>query len=561
MSEQEKRPKSAKYNQKEDGLENNFIEEEKERYKLLNKKHQEHRKEIKNNIQPLTQKDFINSGVFHKVYRVGEKTVVFEDIDKNKQEMTYLNIFNNAFIPSLLEVCGEKTIPVGVMADGKQYTKFAASDLFNYYELILNSDAEDEKKQEYEEDFIMVLFGLAGIMSTVPGRILELEDREQINKYFQLAVESYDRIEITKQKYAIDFASRLLFKALLFQMFDRKVDNILLLKERNENGLPIIVESDFDDFKYISSIFFKIKTDDKEFKQMLYDIINDVVYLYKCHKNNYVGGKYSVFFSDLERRCCEIAEQYTMTKEKMAKLIEGTTMKAKYLGLKEDEIITNIKSKMQDWKDMLNNKDTKDIVEQFDFIKKAREDTRKTFQEIEKETGGMNDFIERIVKGTKVFQDIAIKENNYKDTNDFIQTNDAKREKIETELKQKIIQKKENIEQLKSFINNGTEIKQDNITADSIINYLKQEQDKSRSFWWVFGQRNKRFNALCNSLEQLGVQQPERLFTNKDKEQEDETTINKLFEKDDKQPDNKMPQRNIQTIFNRLEQVSCGSCS
>ena len=145
-------------------------------------------------------------------------------------------------------------------------------------------------------------------------------------------------------------------------------------------------------------------------------------------------------------------------------------------------------------------------------------------------------------------------------------------------LSEKSKQQQEQAQHINKFVKDNREITIEDITADNLISYFKQEKDRSRSFFWIFGQRNKRFNALCETLEKLwkehgnnDIRIDENFLRNEDNMERDENLIRSLFP-DDQQQGNNVNQAVIhnrnnlqntrtiqQQITNRLNQVGCCS--
>ena len=179
-----------------------------------------------------------------------------------------------------------------------------------------------------------------------------------------------------------------------------------------------------------------------------------------------------------------------------------------------------------------------------------------------------------------MFHDVTYDKPHFKDDNDILNKDHKKKHEdiaskafdmIEAERKQKasfIIR----------FVADGSEIKTGDITAENLISYFKQEKDRSRRFFWVFGQRNKRFNALCEALESRFPQQngkkikiDNNFLRNEDHMEQDEKLIRDLFP--EQQQGNKanrvvinngndlLNTKTIQSqIVNSLNQVGCCSC-
>ena len=136
--------------------------------------------------------------------------------------------------------------------------------------------------------------------------------------------------------------------------------------------------------------------------------------------------------------------------------------------------------------------------------------------------------------------------------------NNVNRAELENKIEKALMAKPEARKQkLISFITNGEKLEKEHITANSLIAYFKQEPKRSRSFWWIFNQRNKRFDALCRGLEKAGIDRPENLFTNHEKEKDNEDKIRALFQTTTRQINNNNAGKNLDKIYNFVNQVSC----
>ena len=177
--------------------------------------------------------------------------------------------------------------------------------------------------------------------------------------------------------------------------------------------------------------------------------------------------------------------------------------------------------------------------------------------------------LDKVKEGKFTFKD---NEGNEKTHNTLIYSKSLK-------LSKKLKQQKDQAQHINKFVKDNREITAGDITADNLISYFKQEKDRSRSFFWVFGQRNKRFNALCEILEKLwkengnnDIRIDENFLRNEDNMERDENLIKSLFPDDQQQGNNanqEMIYNNIpqlttkqvkQRIVDRLNQVGCCSC-
>ena len=140
------------------------------------------------------------------------------------------------------------------------------------------------------------------------------------------------------------------------------------------------------------------------------------------------------------------------------------------------------------------------------------------------------------------------------------------------------LKQQQQAQHINKFVKDNREIGEGDITADNLISYFKQEKDRSRRFFWVFGQRNKRFNALCETLEKLwkkngnnNIRINENFLRNEDHMERDEKLIRDLFPEQQQgnkanravinNGNNLLNTQTIQTqIVNSLNQVGCCSC-
>ena len=146
------------------------------------------------------------------------------------------------------------------------------------------------------------------------------------------------------------------------------------------------------------------------------------------------------------------------------------------------------------------------------------------------------------------------------------------------ELREKLKQQQQQAQHINKFVKDNMEIDHTDITADNLISYFKLEKDRSRTFFWIFGQRNKRFNALCRELEKRlnengnnNIRIDEHFLRDKDNMERDENLIRSLFPAEQQQQGNNQrreitndrPRHNTQDLKDQiarsLNQVGCCS--
>ena len=174
------------------------------------------------------------------------------------------------------------------------------------------------------------------------------------------------------------------------------------------NHLP--GEIDFDDNPsgddFASAIFFQLissnDTKKEDIKQRwnykLQVLINDYINLVKNTPS-------------IEKSFTEMIKNYTMTTEKIEEVIKKTALKAKYMGLNEQEVIDGINAKIKLWKEMLRDQDNGAIVNQISGIKEAREKTLTALSQINKEN------VENIVEYVMCIHDFTYNNPKSKDDN------------------------------------------------------------------------------------------------------------------------------------------------
>ena len=138
--------------------------------------------------------------------------------------------------------------------------------------------------------------------------------------------------------------ARHLCKVFLFQMVDRKPENLLVKKD--ETGKNLFVEADFDDIKEITCLFANID-------QAANNSLNNFYWKYHL---NLIYNMYIVFSNTLSKAGKQqewnkifedTIKEYTITEKKMINIISDIAVKNKYFGLSDNELIQYIQDKLK----------------------------------------------------------------------------------------------------------------------------------------------------------------------------------------------------------------------
>ena len=116
----------------------------------------------------------------------------------------------------------------------------------------------------------------------------------------------------------------------------------------------------------------------------------------------------------------EMIKNYTMTPQKIEELIKKTALKAKYMGLNEQEVINGINKKIELWKEMLNDKENGEVVNQIEGIKGSRKQTLAALNQITKEKEKVTGMVKTIMTMHEFTYEDKPDERKIKDDNDII---------------------------------------------------------------------------------------------------------------------------------------------
>ena len=448
-----------------------------------------------------TNNNLLQKGNFNDFFHINDKI----GFRFSSQEASALNKeFNTIFVSTLLDICGEKTIDSGKEQYGT-YVDLGKKDLFaelsyineeydvfqfnpmaeinsNNYTHLYNKYIFNENSfnQLLDKEKTIVKISLFTDLFSTDDAFEEEEGNKQLaNKNSIMLFLSKNLI--TKEE--LKFASRFLCKIFLFQMYDRKAENIVILED--ENGKIDFCDIDFDDNSpikdcFVSTIFCQpIYGDDKEKEQIKKRWNDKLLEL----RENY--SKFSELVKTtpiINKPFAEMIKNYTMTKEKIEEVIKKTAFKAKYMELEEEDVIKGIKLKIDLWKEMLNDKKNCEIVNEISCVKTAREETLKVLNKINPKD------VETIVNDVMMFHDVTYDKPHFKDDNDILNKDHKKKhEDIASKACDMILaERKQKASFIIRFVADGSEIKTGDITAENLISYFKQEKDRSRRFFWVF---------------------------------------------------------------------------
>ena len=339
------------------GMKNYSINIDNEYINELNNKHQEMRQCIASNFE---NKQPLKSGeAYNKLFKIGDD-IVIRQVDNTKCSEKQIEAkngtFNSIFVQSLLKECGEDTITTGHLklnndemlymekAEGSLWEKFTtchtsitADDVISK---LNGGEMTDDEIQITLLTMILECFTTANFISNRKFRF-NMVNVNKCNQDVLTKFLSEDNMKII---------ARHLCKVFLFQMVDRKPENLLVKKD--ETGKNLFVEADFDDIKEITCLFANIDQDAN------YDM-NKILWLNHLNvmHDNYNAlsktlskagkqGEWNRIFEDT-------IKEYTITEEKMKNIICDIAIKNKYFGLSTEELIKGINEKLTIWKKML----------------------------------------------------------------------------------------------------------------------------------------------------------------------------------------------------------------
>lgn len=562
-----KRPQSAK------NIHNVISTGDTDKYTSLDYKHKDIKKRINKNNLNNTQT--LSSGGFNKLFKVNDKIGLRVPLAGTK---AFNKDFNTIFVSTLLDICGEKTIDSGKGQDGT-YFDLGKNNLFDetkevfrnhyikfsphFFKILCDNKTYFNDKLQPNEQTTIKAFLIMYIFAT--------DELSQDKRTVTVEKDILQKIDLNEQD--LTFMSRVLCKVFLLQMFDRKPENTVVFEDKD--GKIDFCEIDFDDNQYendfTSNIFFQLISSDDARKEDIKKRWNDKLRVLINYYRELVKNAPS-----LEESFKKMIKNYTMTTEKIEELIKKTALKAKYMGLNEQKVIDDINAKIELWKEMLKDEENGKIVNEISGVKEARKKTLTALRQINKEN------VENIVKDVMFFHDYSYNNPKSKDDNDIIGKEHKKiNEDIASKTGKMIEAEKSRMQKQASFISrfvaDGMEIQPKDITAENLISYFKLEKDRSRTFFWFFGQRNKRFNALCRELEKRwkensnnDIRIDDRFLSDKNNMERDENLIRSLFPVEQQQGNNQrraitntIPQHNTQELIgkiaDRLNQVGCCS--
>ena len=324
----------------------------------LNKKHQEMRQYIENNFgnkQPLP-----SGGAYNKLFEIGND-IVIRQVDRKKWFENGIEAkngtFNSIFVPSLLKECGEDTITTGHLKLNNEemlYMEKAEGSLWEKFTTCHTSITADDvisklNGGEMTDDEIQTTLLTMILECFTTANFTDIYSR----RFNMARVNSCNPDVLTKflSKDNMKVIARHLCKVFLFQMFDRKPENLLV--KNGEDGKKKFIETDFDDIKEITCLFADIDQDANSGMNvgMWSGCLNAIYKMYdvfysKCLLNT---GKQPEWDNILSTTI----KEYTITKERMINIISDIAVKNEYFGLSEEELIKGINEKLTIWKNML----------------------------------------------------------------------------------------------------------------------------------------------------------------------------------------------------------------
>ena len=391
-------------------IDNGYINE-------LDTKHQKMRKCIENNFED--KQSLPSGGAYNKLFKIGDDIVIRQvDRDKwweNGGIEAKNGTFNSIFVPSLLKECGEDTITTGCMKrqdDEMLYMEKAEGSLLEIFSKIHkinnNFDANNiittlnNKIMTDDEIQITLLTMILECFTTAnfsyPTFRFNMFNVNQCNQDVLTKFLSEDNMKII---------ARHLCKVFLFQMFDRKPENLLVKKGETDKNL--FVEADFDDIKEITCLFANID-------QAANNSLNNFYWKYHL---NLIYNMYIVFSNTLSKAGKQqewnkifedTIKEYTITEKKMINIISDIAVKNKYFGLSDNELIQGIQDKLKLWENMLDAAINNKTSQWFDQFKTAIHNTRKALQKFNR------DKITEIVNKARKKQDKVLSSKNKDNT-------------------------------------------------------------------------------------------------------------------------------------------------
>ena len=424
------KPNSNKRNKSEE--QKNKI---KRNYQELENKHSDMKKSVKKYIEEESdnkkkqeESNKIKGGFNEIEVKKDSNFVIRKPNEENNEKYNSDSYFATLFAQSLLKVCGESTITIGKYDDKNNnnfmYMDKADGNLMNYY-----NQEPSNINRAFVRNFIEY-FNTNYFVDD--NRYIEKSYPGDLKFILEYAGEYSDVVPIFQT------IARHLCKIFLFQMYDRKSQNILYFDRKPQNILyfdkkdkknnkeqefvkkPKFVEIDFDDNEYITCLFSlptskneqdKSVCNNERLKQMrklvskyenFIEVIKDKD---KTIKED--DHKKLKFWTDI---FSEQVINYTITEDKMIRLIREVAKKSKYFGLSKKEIIEGIKNKITSFQTMLEDKDNEKL---FEKDKNDKEDYMKLIRESRSTT---NETLEQFIKIPNRIEEIV---NHELDGQDF----------------------------------------------------------------------------------------------------------------------------------------------
>ena len=353
----------------------------------LNNKHQEMRQCIRDNLK---NKQLLKGGAYNKLFKIGDG-VVIRQVDEGKRTLNKLeaknSTFNNMFVPSLLKECGEDTITTGHLkfqneemlymeeAEGSLMDKF-----IQCYKLVDWPGAErlisDFDKSNMSDDLIQTTLLTMILECFTTANFTNLGSRRFNMRYVSKINPEALKKFLSKDNMKV--IARHLCKVFLFQMCDRKPENLLVKKDKT--GKNLFVEADFDDIEEITCLFAHIKLDDNT-KRLWQNNLDIIWQMYNFFINKIKdSGKieaWNTIFKDT-------IKEYTITEEKIKNIICDIVIKNEYFGLNNKELIEGIGGKLELWTEMLNAAISDDTTSEcFSQFTEAMRSTREALQKFD----------------------------------------------------------------------------------------------------------------------------------------------------------------------------------
>ena len=371
-------------------MKNDSINIDNEYINELNDKHQQMRKNIEENFP---NKQPLKEGAYNKLFEIDDN-IVIRQVDQakwNEKNIEAKNsTFNSIFVPSLLRECGEDTITTGNFTSHEEemfYMEKAEGSLWEKFSKIhnINDDLDVDriitklngKTMTDDEIQITLLTMILECFTTANfGRQKFRFNMFNVNKCNQDVLTKF----LSKDNMKI--IARHLCKVFLFQMFDRKPENLLVKKDKT--GKNLFVEANFDDIKDITCLFADIDQDaDNGMNKILWlnhlNVMHDNYNaLSKTLSKAGKQGEWNRIFEDT-------IKEYTITEEKMKNIICDIAIKNKYFGLNEEELIKGINEKLKLWKNMLNKAINHNPSQCFNQFKMAMPYTCETLQKFDED--------------------------------------------------------------------------------------------------------------------------------------------------------------------------------